>query len=266
MTSDDGAIDFEELKLHPFTSLEKAARTRCEGCDTSRRYWCGACCRLLVSDGPPSVSLPVSIDVIQSAAETPQKSTAQHIAILAPQFGKVWRPFPDCMTKFHEEVVQSAEKDTVAVLYPSTDALTPAEAAEKLPPLKRLIVVDANWSKSVHILSSDELKGLPHVKLPPPPPGAVRQSRFWRYAPTRGAESKMFNEDSVKSLLSTVEAVHGFCNAYAKARGLIDEDGAYDNLLWLFAFNWHKVREVYVTAPGKRARIMRKSKGLMSEF
>lgn len=74
----------------------------------------------------------------------------------------------------------------------------------------------------------------------------------------------MFNEHSVKGLLSTIEAIHAFCTAYGCAKGV--SPGAYDNLLWLFVFNYSRVKEVYEAAPGKRDRIMRKSKGLLREF
>jgi hypothetical protein len=176
----------------------------------------------------------------------------------------VWRPFPDCLSEFHAAVIRDQAVGTVAVLYPTEDALTPEEALVQYPNLERLIVIDANWSKSIAILKSPELAGLPRVKLSSPADGYSRQSRFWRYAPTRGVDSKMFNENAVRGLLSTIEAIYSFCDSYGSAKGA--PVGAYDNLLWLFAFNWQRVKEVYVAAPGKRDRIMRKSKGLMSEF
>lgn len=71
--------------------------------------------------------------------------------------------------------------------------------------------------------------------------------------------------------MSTVEAVHSFCNAFGGQQQHTDEDddddeGQYDNLLWLFAFLHARVRDVYAQSPGKRERIVRKSKGLLTQF
>jgi DTW domain len=265
MSSDNetGRLDFSKLNLHSFATLENATRVKCQGCNTSRRYWCGECARLLVPEGP-CVNLPLKVHVLQSAAEFPQKSTAQHVQILAPDHGRVWRPFPNCLPEFYDQVIRDRPAGTVAILYPSEDALTLDESFVQLPSLDTLVVIDANWSKSVSIIGSAELSGLPRVKLCAQEGCADRQSRFWRYAPTRGSDSKMFNQEVVRGLLSTIEAIHSFCDSYASAKGA--SRGSCDNLLWLFAFNWYRVKEVYVAAPGKRDRIMRKSKGLMNDF
>lgn len=64
--------------------------------------------------------------------------------------------------------------------------------------------------------------------------------------------------------MSTVESVHRFCDAYNRAAGL--EAGLVDDLLWIFAFLHGRVKEVYEQAPGKRQRILRKSRGLLDGF
>lgn len=103
------------------------------------------------------------------------------------------------------------------------------------------------------------LSGLPRVTIP-----QGKGTRFWRYAPKRSENSEHFSPDKVESFLSTVECVHRFCDAYNQAVG--GEPGECDDLLWLFSFLHGRVREVYERSPGKRQRIMRKSKGLLSEF
>jgi hypothetical protein len=113
-----------------------------------------------------------------------------------------------------------------------------------------------------------KLSKLPRVKLAPLEPGAERQSRFWRYSRLKGAGSAMFNESNVNTFLSSIEAVYFFCVGYAERimRKKSFDPHEYDNLLWLFAFNYAQVKAVYDAEPGKRARIMRKSKGLLKEF
>lgn len=132
-------------------------------------------------------------------------------------------------------------------------------AAKQLPYLQELIVMDASWTKSAVLMQSEWLRTLPKVTLPLGAP-----SRFWRYPPKRSEHSEYFSPHKVQSLLSTVEAVHRFCDAYAKAKDLPNHQ--FDDLLWLFAFLHGRVRSVYEETPGKRQRIMRKSKGLMNQF
>lgn len=103
------------------------------------------------------------------------------------------------------------------------------------------------------------LSGLPRVTFPP-----GRGTRFWRYAPKRGENSEYFNPDKVGCLMSTVESVHRFCDAYNQAIGL--PAGKVDDLLWFFAFLHGRVKEVYEQSPEKRQRILRKSKGLLNQF
>ena len=130
---------------------------------------------------------------------------------------------------------------------------------EKLPNLKRLVVIDSTWTKSVVLMQQPCLQQLPKISLPP-----GRPTRFWRYAPKRSEHSEYFSPDKVGSLVSTVESVHRFCEAYGKTLGY--QHGYSDNLLWLFAFLHGRVKEVYQENPGKRQRIMRKSKGLLNQF
>lgn len=75
----------------------------------------------------------------------------------------------------------------------------------------------------------------------------------------------MFSPENVKGLLSTVEAVHQFVTEFGAAKGA-GAVGDWDNLMWLFAWNYGLVKEVYERTPGKRERIMRKSKGRLKEF
>lgn len=135
----------------------------------------------------------------------------------------------------------------------------PEQARAELPNLKHVIVIDSTWTKSVLLASESLLADLPRVTLP-----AGRSTRFWRYAPKRSEHSEYFSPDKVGSLMSTVESVHRFCDAYNQALG--HGSGLCDDLLWLFAFLHGRVREVYEKSPGKRQRIMRKSKGLLQHI
>lgn len=119
--------------------------------------------------------------------------------------------------------------------------------------------MDSSWTKSVPLMREACLSGLPRVTIP-----QGKGTLFWRYAPKRSEHSEHFSPDKVGSLMSTVESVHRFFDAYNQAAGGMA--GECDDLLWLFAYLHGRVREVYERSPGKRQRIMRKSKGLLSEF
>ncbi|KAI0564607.1 DTW domain containing protein [Gracilaria domingensis] len=259
---------FPDLKLSPHDALRQAKRTICTGgCGKSRRYYCTECLVPLVPNPQafPSVSLPVYFHILQSHAEPPQRSTAQHVSVLAPKFATIWRPFPECISAFRECVIEGAEKNTVALLratlyrFPGDDAKTPAQAVIELPKLKHVVVLDASWTKSTVLISDPLFRELPRLTLP-----TGTKSRFWRYPPKRGEHSEFFSPDKMESLLSTVEAIHRFCDAYNTARG--EPGGTCDNLLWLFAFIHGRVKEAYDQAPQKRQRLMRKSNGMLAEF
>ncbi|CAN8074251.1 unnamed protein product [Agarophyton chilense] len=253
---------FQDLKLSSHATLKVATRTTCTGpCGRRRRYYCTECVIPLVPEPEafPSVNLPVQVHILQSHAEPPQRSTAQHVCLLAPKFAQIWRPFPECLPAFRERVIQDAEKNTIALLFPGNDAMTPEEAIVKLPELKHVIVLDASWTKCTVLLSDALFEQLPRLRLP-----VGCKSRFWRYPPKRGEHSEFFSPDKVESLLSTVEAVHRFCDAYNVALG--KAGGLCDDLLWLFSFLHGRVKETYEEAPQKRQRLMRKSKGMLADF
>lgn len=140
MADTAGSVHFSDLRLHPLDSLQSAERVKCGSCGTSRRYWCGLCAIPLVSD-TPVVRLPLQVHILQAAAETPQKSTAQHAQILAPGHAKVWRPYPECLREFCANVVDGKPLGTVAVLYPTDDAITAEEASQQFPELSTLVVI-----------------------------------------------------------------------------------------------------------------------------
>lgn len=129
--------------------------------------------------------------------------------------------------------------------------------AHSLLNLERIVVIDAAWTKSAELAAHESLASLPRVSLSP-----HCRSRFWRYAPERG-DNSMFNKDAVRSFLSTVEAIHQCVNDYESDDVSLHK---YDDLLWLFEFQRTRVKKVYDENPGKRSRILRKSKGLLSSF
>lgn len=252
---------FSDLNLSSHNALRAAVRTECPNCNKKRRYFCAECIVPLVTppEAIPTVSLPLHVHILQTGAENPQRSTAQHVPLLAPAHATVWRPFPDCSDKFYDEVLKTALDGSIAVLYPSKDAFTPHQALSTLPNLSQIIVIDSTWTKSVLLASHPHLDALPKLTLPP-----GYSTRFWRYAPKRGVHSEYFNPDKVGCLMSTVESVHRFCVEYNLVKG--ETKLPCDDLLWMFSFLHSRVREVYEKAPGKRQRILRKSKGLLHQF
>lgn len=111
---------FDDLNLSPHDALAASERVTCTGvCRKKRRYFCSECVQMLVTpwDAVPSVQLPLHVDILQFGAETPQRSTAQHIPLLAPGYARVWRPFPECAEEFRKEVLDESLEGSVAILY-----------------------------------------------------------------------------------------------------------------------------------------------------
>lgn len=114
---------FAKLRLHPHDALTQCSRKTCPGCGKQRRYYCSHCLKPLLDAGQsfPEVKLPLHIHVLQSGAERPQQSTAQHIALLARADTTLWRPFPDCVSTFESTLSEAiASRNTVqsiAILY-----------------------------------------------------------------------------------------------------------------------------------------------------
>mmetsp|Transcript_8900 Transcript_8900/g.17939 ORF Transcript_8900/g.17939 Transcript_8900/m.17939 type:complete len:288 (-) Transcript_8900:880-1743(-) len=284
--------DCAGLKLSSFASLDQASeleRVCCVGCSRSRRYYCGECCRALLptdSAPAPSVELPFRVDILQSGTEQPSKSTAAHAVILAPAYVRIWRPAPACIADFLSSLREdfgdtdgepSGEGDLVFVLHPGETALTPTEVALRNgESMKRLVVIDSSWTKSSGIVQAleREVKGkVVHVGLDPEAAAAAdpkfashRSSGFWRFPPVRG-ERSFFNPTMASQLKSTIEAIHSFAVQWSLAVNPHEKyDGRFDDLLWLFSYQRSLVQHVYETHPGKRARLMRKSKNLLSDF
>lgn len=111
---------FSDLNLSSHDTLGRCTRTQCSGtCEKKRRYYCSECLVPLLTppDLFPQVKLRLQVEILQSGAEVPQRSTAQHVALLAKGFARVWRPFPECADEFQREVLEGRENGSVAVLY-----------------------------------------------------------------------------------------------------------------------------------------------------
>lgn len=114
---------FDDLVLSSHGALLSCERVCCTGgCGKKRRYFCSDCVHPLVNppESVPRVQLPLYIDILQSGAETPQRSTAQHVPLLAPGYARVWRPFPECAEEFRKHVLNQYEDGAVAILYVNT--------------------------------------------------------------------------------------------------------------------------------------------------
>lgn len=110
---------FGDLNLSSHEILTRCKRIKCvAGCGKNRRYFCSDCLVPLVAPDEqfPRVELPLFVDILQSGAEVPQRSTAQHVPLLAPGFSKVWRPFPECAQDFSDHVLKDRPHGSVAVL------------------------------------------------------------------------------------------------------------------------------------------------------
>lgn len=240
---------FLGMKLAPFDALRNAARVECDTCKVSRRYWCGKCNKLLVNglaESPILSSLPLKFEVFQAKRESPQKSTAGQAATLSPSHVHVWRD----LNQLRESVT---DPDSIAILYPSDDSIPISDLPSQVD---SLLVIDGPWSWAAQQLENPFLSGLKRVRLTT----NGRRTAYWRYPPLRGAASN-FNPTAVLQCMSTVEAIHQCCleiDGEGGARGL------YDNLLWLFAFQYSTVSRALRENPSRMQRVVRKSRGVLN--
>ena len=224
--SESSSLDvtpFEGMKLSSFAPLQSCSeRTKCPKCGKPRKYFCYDCVVPLTS-GVPHVELPMCADIVHYYTEQRSKSTSMHGALLAPQNVRLVE-YPSAVDAMKEPY---DPKETI-VLYPAEDAVTVAEMpAEELARVKRVVLLDSQWSNAPRMLRHRALSGLRHVKI------QTAKTAFWRY--------QRHGQDH----LATVEALYWFMREVYEAREHTAYTGQFDDLLWYFAFNYAIIQQHY---------------------
>ncbi|XP_064488643.1 tRNA-uridine aminocarboxypropyltransferase 1-like isoform X2 [Ornithodoros turicata] len=187
---------------------------------------------------PPDVfyvCLPLHIDIIKHAGEVDGKSTAAHLAILAPQDVSVYTypNIPDYRGKnvlllFPGENAQSLEQhwqQAQAVVTARRGLCHMCKGLHQGLPWHNLILIDSTWRQTKRIYLDERMEGLPCAVL------EGGQSAFWR--PQRGKPS---------SWLATVEAAHLALSRLLELQGC---EAHVDDLLFFFKYFYKKIRTKY---------------------
>nr|CAD7401551.1 unnamed protein product [Timema cristinae] len=142
---------FKNLKIDDWAILNDIdQRSLCPVCKKSRKYFCYTCyvpVNELRGRIPNVKVLPIKIDIIKHCREIDGKSTAAHVALLAPD-------------------------DVNVYIYP---CIPDYDQSERELPISRAVFIDSTWNQSRGIYKDQRLRALPCVVL------ESRVSQFWRH-------------------------------------------------------------------------------------
>lgn len=236
-----------ETKDDPFLHLNIASsehlkeineRGVCPECNKSRKFFCYSCYAAVdsIRGKFPLLKLPIQIDIIKHAGEVEGKSTAAHIAVLAPDDVKIYT-FPDipdynsCQVLLVFPGENASSLETIwhnfhkNSLMSATSPCPVCHTNHLKIPWERLVFIDSTWKQTKRIYLDSKMNGLPCVVL------EGGSSAFWR--PQRGKPS---------SWLATAEAVHLTVTRLLRLQGC---QGDVDDLLFFFKFFYTKIRSRY---------------------
>jgi DTW domain-containing protein YfiP len=214
----------DELVLSSWSDVEQIKeRAQCTICGRKRMYFCYDCRVYMpgVAEKTPHLELPVNIDIIKHTGELNSKSTAIHCQLLAPTVTRIFDTFesvPDYSTL--------DDRNNIAVVYPSKNALTIEEFVMKNGPVKRFVFLDATWYTVGSLRALPQLKKLQCVSL------EDRRTKYWR--PQKGLPD---------TYLATIEAIYYTICEHQEAinnnqpqKAGRDDKHTFDDLLFWFSF------------------------------
>lgn len=229
---------FSHLNIQSARHLDDISeRGVCPKCFKSRMYFCYSCFMAVdtLCDKVPRLKLPVHIDIIKHAGEVDGKSTAAHIAVLAPQDVSVYTypNIPDyrgrkVLMLFPGKNAQPLEQHWQHACETSTVGTCLCEVCREQHlafPWESLVFIDSTWRQTKRIYLDERMQGLPCATL------EGGRSAFWR--PQHGKPS---------SWLATVEAVHMGVSILMRLQGCT---GCIDDLLFFFKYFYNKIRSRY---------------------
>nr|CAD7402899.1 unnamed protein product [Timema poppensis] len=235
---------FKNLKIDDWAILNDIdQRSLCPVCKKSRKYFCYTCYVPVneLRGRIPNVKvvihcvigylfyfqLPIKIDIIKHCREIDGKSTAAHVALLAPDDVNVYI-YP-CIPDY-DQSERIKHLDPCMCRGTVMDEPSPKKVhmAQEMP-ISRAVFIDSTWNQSRGIYKDQRLRALPCVVL------ESRVSQFWRH-----------QKNSPRWYLATVEAVHQLLVELHAATTKDEKyQGQYDNLLFLFHFMYSKIHDLY---------------------
>ncbi|XP_031562605.1 DTW domain-containing protein 1-like isoform X2 [Actinia tenebrosa] len=217
---------FSDMKLASFEALNNVERRACAKCKSSRKYYCYKCYVVVGIDRSliPVVKLPLQVHIVKHQLEVDGKSTSSHAAIMAAE-NVVIHDFPD--------VPEFKSKEKVVLVYPCETALTLSQLGKQSnceteninQNIEEVVFIDSTWQQAHKIITDKRLENIQRIKI------EDAKTYFWR------------TQRKPNTCLATIEAVYYFFKEYDKYILEREYDGRYDNLLYLFAFQYQRVQQ-----------------------
>jgi DTW domain-containing protein YfiP len=176
--------------------------------------------------GVPRMRLPIKVTVISHPKEKKSKSSIIPAKIIAPEDVEIIHTVEDIPTLLEE----GDSYDSTVLLFPAEDAKDVSALSEtELKAIKRVVLIDSTWSQTRHYIRHEQMRKLKMVKI------QTEKTVFWRY-----------QTGELDTSLATIEALYFFFRDYEVALNCKDRDyanykGTFDNLLWMYAFNFQLI-------------------------
>jgi len=221
----NGTLQFSK----PLEDLDNCQqRCKCVKCHRASKYYCGSCRIPLpcTEEIIPRVDFPVAIDIIKDIRENDGRSTAVHAKVIGKDYVTIYDQ-PGHMIPDY-----SKSSGETFLVFPDDDAISISEAFPKdsnpeNPP--RIVFIDATWKQARQLARSTNLSHLPRIKL-----SKQIRTLYWRY-----------QNGETDSNLATIEAIYHFMVDFHKQTINHTYEGNYDDILYLFAFFYHKIHKLH---------------------
>ncbi|EDO33850.1 predicted protein, partial [Nematostella vectensis] len=224
---------FSDLGIASHEPLRGAERAPCPKCQTSRKYYCYECYTTVGIERSlvPSVTLPITVDIVKHRGELAGKSTATHAAILAPVQVTIYNyPVTQNLKMLSSNLYLLFQGPTCQKklsLYALTLTLQQWCKHDDMAKTEfnRVIFIDSTWQQSHKIITDGRLSGIRKVQI------ENAKTYFWR------------PQQKPNTCLATIEAIYFFFKEYEQHILQSPYEGQYDNLLYFYSFQYNLIHQ-----------------------
>jgi len=215
--------------------LSHLPRRPCPSCSTAQRFYCVRCYCLvhpLAAAVVPRVSLPFQLHIVLHPRFDRSKSTALHCRLLCASDDvrlHEWPRLPqwsDAGTYVLWPDEQATDVSELLVQLPHSPAAT-NDVTSTTQQRPTVVLLEGTWGEAGDMRRSTRLARLPSIRL------SDARTKFWRW------------QDGGAEHLSSIEAVYQTAVQWPQTQ----QPHQFDNLLWLFALGWMRVRDYYAQHP-----------------
>ena len=218
--------------------LPHLPRLPCPSCSTAQRFYCGRCYRVvhpLAAAVVPRVSLPFQLHIVLHPRFDRSKSTALHCRLLCPTDDVTVHDWPR-LPRWNEAATfvmwpdeQATDVSQLVIDVQSSSRSTTRDLTCRTE-RPAVVLLEGTWEQATEMRRAARLACLPSIR-----PSQTHTS-FWRW------------QDRGAAHLSSIEAVYQVAVQWSRAQQ-VPLDNDLDNLLWLFALGWTRVRDYYAQHP-----------------